>query len=98
MFYAVLDENNVCYSISTDPDAVMQNVAIEEYDVGLLGAVYEDDKWIFPEPEPEEPTEEEIYQAQVLLNQADILSNQVFMEEALAAILLEQVENEEGRW
>lgn len=44
-----------------------------------------------PTPEPE-PTEAELIQAQILLNQADILARQNEQDEVLAAILLNQVE------
>ncbi|MBR3993370.1 MAG: hypothetical protein IKI92_05865 [Anaerotignum sp.] len=39
-----------------------------------------------------EPTEEEILQAELLLNQMEILANQNAQEETLAAILLNQME------
>ena len=45
-----------------------------------------------PEPAPEpEPTEEEMIQAEMLLNQAQILATQQEQDEVLAAILLNQM-------
>lgn len=44
-----------------------------------------------PEPEPE-PTEQDIFQAQTLLNQAEIITKQADMDVVLAAILLNQTE------
>ena len=43
-----------------------------------------------PEPEPE-PTEEELVQAEILLNQAEILAKQNEQDEVLAEILLNQM-------
>lgn len=43
-----------------------------------------------PRPEPE-PTEEEIIQAEMLLNQAQIIATQQEQDEVLAAILLNQM-------
>ena len=46
-----------------------------------------------PAPAPElEPTEEEIVQAEMLLNQAQIMATQQEQDEVLAAILLNQME------
>lgn len=46
-----------------------------------------------PEPAPEpEPTEEEIIQVEMLLNQAQIIATQNEQDEVLAAILLNQME------
>lgn len=46
-----------------------------------------------PEPQPgPEPTEEEIIQGEMLLNQAQIIATQNEQDEVLAAILLNQME------
>ena len=42
------------------------------------------------EPIPPQPTEQEIIQAELMLNQAQILANQQSQDEVLATILLEQ--------
>ena len=48
---------------------------------------------IEPKPtEPPKPTEDEIYRAEILLNQIDILENQKAQDEVLASILLNQME------
>ena len=41
---------------------------------------------------PEEPTEQELFQAEVLLSQAEILANQEAQDEVLAALLLNGLE------
>lgn len=60
----------------------------------LSNKKYVNGEWIICEPEPEpepEPTEQEIINAEILLNQAEILSNQNATDEVLAEILLNQI-------
>lgn len=54
---------------------------------------YEENKPVISEPEPTapEPTEQDFLQAEILLNQVTILENQRAQDEAMAAILLEQL-------
>lgn len=63
-------------------------------DFDLTSKKYVNGEWITykPEPAPEpEPTEQEIINAEILLNQAEILSNQNATDEVLAEILLNQI-------
>lgn len=65
-------------------------------DFDLTNKKYVNGEWqqyIPPEPEPveEEPTEQELINAEILLNQAEILSNQSATDEVLAEILLNQM-------
>lgn len=47
---------------------------------------------VISEPIEPEPTEEEIYQAEMLLMQTEIIANQEAQDEVLAEILLNQME------
>ena len=66
-------------------------------DFDLTNKKYVDGEWVeyepepIPEPEPE-PTEQEIMQAEILLNQMEIISTQQEQDEVLAEILLNQME------
>lgn len=59
----------------------------------LAGKKYVDGVWVAYEPDETEPepTEQETVNAEILLNQAEILSNQSDTDEVLAEILLNQV-------
>ena len=52
---------------------------------------YINGEWIEAEAPTPEPTEQDIFQAQTLLNQAEIITKQADMDETLAAILLNQM-------
>ena len=64
-----------------------------EYEYGgkmypVVNGKFEIDIPVLPEPEP---TETEIIQAEILLNQAEMINRQMEMDETLAAILLNQM-------
>ncbi|EET60363.1 hypothetical protein BRYFOR_07559 [Marvinbryantia formatexigens DSM 14469] len=61
-------------------------------DFELAGKRYAGGEWedYIPEPVEEEPSEQDTINAEILLNQAMILSNQDAADEVLAAILLNQ--------
>ena len=64
-------------------------------DFDLTNKKYVDGEWVEYEPEPitePEPTEQEIMQAEMLLNQMQIISAQKEQDEVLAEILLNQME------
>ena len=64
-------------------------------DFDLTNKKYVDGEWVEYEPEPipePEPTEQEIMQAEILLNQMEIISTQQEQDEVLAEILLNQME------
>ena len=96
MIYAQLNEENICIGISQLSGKVAAENMIElaSYDTGILGKKYVDGKWEDVEhPEEEaEPTEQEIIQAEMLLNQAEIIAKQNEHDEVLAEILLGQQE------
>lgn len=94
--YAELDENNICCAVSELSGEVIKDtmIPLETYDTSLLGMKYVDGVWeeVPQEPTPEpEPTDEEIVQAEILLNQAEILAKQNEQHEVLAEILLNQM-------
>lgn len=62
-------------------------------DFDLSNKKYINGEWVdyVPEVVEEEPSEQEIINAEILLNQADILANQAYTDEVLAEILLNQV-------
>ena len=96
MIYAQLNEENICIGISQLSGKVAAENMIElaSYDTGILGKKYVDGKWEDVEhPEKEaEPTDEEIIQAEMLLNQAGIIAKQNEHDEVLAELLLGQQE------
>lgn len=61
-------------------------------DFDLTNKKYVDGEWVEyePEPQPVEPTEEELFQAEILLNQMQIINTQAEQDEVLAEILLNQ--------
>lgn len=90
--YAQLNENGICVGVLQLSGEVQgeNTVVLQEYDTSVLGKKYENGKWIeIPsEPENEEPTENDILNAEILLNQTEILINQSNQDEVLAEILL----------
>ena len=63
-------------------------------DFDLTNKKYVDGEWVEYEPEPQpepEPTEEEIMQAEMLLNQMQIIATQQEQDEVLAEILINQM-------
>jgi hypothetical protein len=64
MYYAQLDENNICIGVSQLSGKVEATsmITLEQYDISLLGKQYVNGEWInVPQPEPEpQPTEQEI--------------------------------------
>lgn len=101
MFYAQLNDVNICVSVSKLNKEVESNnmIMIDTYNESLLGKKYNNGIWEDVETETliEELTDTEIIQAQILLNQQDIMIAQYAQEvrdhaqdEVLAAILLAQ--------
>lgn len=93
--YAELDENNICKVVSDLSNKVDKPtmIPLETYDTSLLGKRYNNGEWYEVEqPEPEyEPTEQELINAELLLNQIDIIAKQNEQDEVLAEILLNQM-------
>ena len=94
-YYAEIDDNNICYSVSDLGSEINKAtlIKIPEYDLSYLGKRYENGEWSEVERlETEyEPTETDIINAEILLNQADILAKQNEHDEVLAEILLNQM-------
>lgn len=93
MIYAQLDENNICTGISQLSGEVQEinMLQIEHYDITLMGKKLEDGKWIKPPEKPKpipEPTENEIIQAELLLNQVLMQEQLNSIDEVNAQILL----------
>lgn len=90
--YAQLNEESICNGLSRLSGEVTADkmVLIEEYDTSIIGKKYEDGKWIeMPKVEVvEEPTEQEIIQAELLLNQVLMQEQLNSIDEVNAQILL----------
>ena len=98
--YAQIDENGFVVSDSYLSGEVTEDsmISIAE-DFDLVNKKYENGQWVEYTPEPEieeeiqadtEPTEYELIQAELLLNQAEIMAKQNEHDEVLAEILLGQ--------
>lgn len=94
-YYAQLDENDICIGVSQLSGEIYlcNMIFLEKQDVSLLGKKYNDGVWediSKPEPSKLEPTEQEILQAEMLLNQQQIISKQTEIDMTLAELLLNQ--------
>lgn len=93
-YYADLDDNSICTGILADADEQetgAHRIVIPAYTEAILGKRYVDGVWV-EVPIPEDgPTEEDVFRAEILLNQATIIANQESMDETLAEILLGQL-------
>lgn len=93
--YAQIDSNNICLAVSYLSGEVIADNMIRLLEADEpLGKKYNNGTWeeLPPQPAPEaEPTENEIIQAEMLLNQAQIIATQQEQDEVLAAILLNQM-------
>lgn len=97
-YYAQINEENVCVATQETSDKApfenMIQLSSEEEMFTVLGKKYENGTWVTLAPEilPDpEPTESELIQAELLLNQVEMLNRQTEMDETLAAILLNQI-------
>ena len=95
LYYAEIDENNICISILDTPEEITDNpkmILTDTYDLSVLGKKYNNGVWETAETSTEEyvPTETELIQAELLLNQQEIIIKQDEHDEVLAAILLGQ--------
>ena len=94
-FYAKLNEDNICIGVSQLSGEVNlpSMILLETYDVTLLGKRYNDGVWEEVEQTNsvrQEPTEQEFLQAEMLLNQQQIISKQTEIDITLAELLLNQ--------
>ena len=91
--YAQLNQDNICVGLSQLSGEVKADnmVLLEDYDISIAGKKYEDEIWVEVPPEPmpiPEPTEEEIVQAELLLNQLLMQEQLNSIDEINAQILL----------
>ena len=93
-YYAQIDENNICVSVLDTPVEIIDNekmILTDTYDLSVLGKKYNNGVWETVETSTEyTPTETEVIQSQLLLNQQEIIIKQNEHDEVLAAILLGQ--------
>lgn len=94
MIYAQVNEEHICIGISKLLTAVDDErlILIGSYDTSILGKKYNNGIWEDVEQPKPEPNEAEIIQAEILLNQAEIITKQKEQDEVLAEILLGQQE------
>ena len=96
-YYAQLNENSICIGVSNLSGIVdvPSLIPLPEFDISLMGKKYSNGVWEEAESEPvsePEPTEDELIQAEILLNQAEIIAKQKEHDEVLAELLLGQQE------
>lgn len=96
-YYAQLNETSICIGISqlSGKVDVPSLIPLTDFDSSIMGKKYVDGVWEEVESEPvsePEPTEQELIQAEILLNQAEIIAKQKEHDEVLAELLLGQQE------
>lgn len=78
MFYAEINQDNICFALLETDNEINKPtmIQIESMNTNVLGRKYENGEWIDVEPEPvtTEPNEQEIIQAELLLSQQEILT------------------------
>ena len=94
MIYAQINEENICVGVSQLSGKVDSSllIPIAEFDSSVIVKKYVNGAWEEVE-QPEitpEPAEQELIQAEILLNQAEIISKQKEHDEILAELLLGQ--------
>ena len=91
-FYAEINENNICHSLLSTPKITEAEnmIEVDSYDMSLIGKKYENGIWKDTEQSVEEISDTELIQAEMLLNQAEIISKQKEHDEILAELLLGQ--------
>lgn len=95
LYYAVLKEDNICSEIRGlhEKMELHNYVSLDKEDVSVLGKRYNNGIWeeVPPQPEPTpQPTEQEVLQAEMLLNQQQIINRQNEQDMVLAELLLNQ--------
>lgn len=94
-YYAQIDENNICIGVSqlSGEVNVPNMISVDSLDGRLMGKRYHNGGWEdIPQAEPAEPepTDQEIIQAEMLLNQHQIICKQTEIDMTLAELLLNQ--------
>ncbi len=94
VFYVQLDANNICVGVSQLRGKVEAENMIEipTYDISLFGKRYNNGDWLeVPKGEQEpQPTEQDLLNAQLLLNQTEQDAKLKSIDEALSLVLLNQ--------
>lgn len=87
-FYAQIDEENVCVSISSLSGEIIDErlIEIESYDLSILGKKYNNGIWEEVPKEPGVPEEPQI-------TNAELKENQLAIMEAMATQYEENIEN-----
>ena len=94
-YYAQLNDKGICVAVSQLSQKVEREnmIGLESYDTTLCGKKYNKGKWeeVYTEPlEPEPTLSSEELQAEILLNQQQIITRQNTQEAVLAQLLLNQ--------
>lgn len=91
-YYAEIDKDNICFNVLDSGVEITSDslIAVTGYDTSLLGKKYNNSAWE-DVASSQTPTNSEIFQANTLLNQADIIAKQSDMDATLAQILLNQI-------
>ncbi|MCI1959196.1 MAG: hypothetical protein LKJ25_06190 [Clostridia bacterium] len=93
MFYAEINSNNICSGILETPNKITKDTMIQmdSYDTSLLGKKFNNGTWEDVQIDTaKEPADSELFQAETLLNQQNIIIKQNEHDEVLAQILLDQ--------
>lgn len=94
--YAVVNVDGIVeYTLSTTKEVKDKNFISIEEGFDTMHHKWDGEKWIDYTPteaQPQPPTEQELLQGEMLLNQAEILAKQNEQDEVMAQILLNQME------
>lgn len=91
-YYAEIDKDSICFNVLDSGVEITKDslIAVSSYDTSLLGKKYNNGTWE-DVTITQEPSDSDIFQANTLLNQADIIAKQKDMDATLAQILLNQI-------
>lgn len=93
MYYAQLNSESICVCvIDTRVESTSKkDIKLSYFDTSYIGKKYQNGKWIEDTVLPEPVTEQEQLQAEMLLNQCNLLINQENQDKVLAELLLNQL-------
>lgn len=93
MYYAQLNSESICVCvIDTRVESTSKkDIKLSYFDTSYIGKKYQNGEWIEGTPSPDPVTEQEKIQAEILLNQCNLLINQENQDAVLAEILLNQM-------
>ena len=95
MIYAQLNEESICIGVSQLSGKIENEkmIEIESYDTSLLGKKYMNENWEEVKqliPQEPQPTEQELLNAEFLLNQTEQSAKLKQIDEAIAVLLINQ--------